>query len=56
MCLCVYVCPCESRCPKESDEGIDTLDLKLQESTTCLMWMLGSDLRCSVGVVHAFNL
>lgn len=46
MCICVSMCM-SMGVPQRPGEAPDPLELVLQEVMSCLMWMLGTELRCS---------
>lgn len=53
VCACVNRCvPCTCRSQKRV---LDSLELESQMAVSCLVWMLGTKLRSSVGAVHALN-
>lgn len=56
----MYVCICVSMCmslgvPQRPEEAPDPLELALQEVMSCLMWLLGTEPRCSKREVCAHN-
>ena len=48
-CLCVYmyVCTCESRCPQRPERVLNPLELKLQVVIKGHEWALGTEIRSS---------
>lgn len=46
VCVCVWIWACEFRCPWRP-EASDPLELELQTLVSCLLWVLGIELRSS---------